>query len=96
LENCGNTLVLWCFASGTGGTARFASPLTGERDVFREHTSQYRRLELFYQPQKLGKPKHSARDGNHCAPSEIEQLPDLVDYLKIAFKSEWLKFQFTV
>jgi len=28
-------------------------------------------------------------------PSEIEQLPDLVGYLKLASKAEWLRVQIT-
>ncbi len=34
VENCGNTLILRCSASEGGGTARFASQLIGEREVF--------------------------------------------------------------
>jgi type IV secretory pathway TraG/TraD family ATPase VirD4 len=96
VENCGNTLILRCSASEDGGTARFASKLIGEREVIREQVSHSRRLGFFSQP-------HSSvsRSLQHVVetavlPSEIEQLPDLVGYLKLASRPEWLKVQITL
>jgi type IV secretory pathway TraG/TraD family ATPase VirD4 len=95
VENCGNTLILRCSASEDGGTARFASKLIGEREVIREQVSHSRRLDFFSQP-------HSSvsRSLQHVVetavlPSEIEQLPDLVGYLKLASRPEWVKIQIT-
>src|SRR5476649_2153217 len=36
VENCGNTLILRCSASESGGTARFASKLIGDREIIRK------------------------------------------------------------
>jgi type IV secretory pathway TraG/TraD family ATPase VirD4 len=35
VEICGNTLIRRCSTSEQGGTAQFASPLIGEREVIR-------------------------------------------------------------
>jgi type IV secretory pathway TraG/TraD family ATPase VirD4 len=93
VENCGNTLILRCSASEDGGTARFASKLIGEREVIREQVSHSRRLGFLSQP-------HSSvsRSLQHVVetavlPSEIEQLPDLAGYLKLASRPEWLKVE---
>jgi Type IV secretion-system coupling protein DNA-binding domain len=89
VENCGNTLLLRCSASDGGGTAQFASKLIGDREVLREHltrtgtggffdrakSSQSRSLQHVIEPAVL--------------PSEIEQLPDLVGYLKLASYPTW-------
>jgi hypothetical protein len=96
VENCGNTLILRCSASENGGTARFASRLIGEREVIREHVSHSRRVGLFSEPHSS-----ESRSTQHVIetavlPSEIEQLPDLVGYLKLASRPEWLKVQITV
>jgi type IV secretory pathway TraG/TraD family ATPase VirD4 len=94
VENCGNTLILRCSASEGGGTAKFASELIGKREVVRTATS-------------LGKSRggsmRDARDSTNTSernvieeavlPAEIEQLPDLVGYLKLASRPEWLQLQ---
>jgi type IV secretory pathway TraG/TraD family ATPase VirD4 len=94
VENCGNTLILRCSASEGGGTARFASELIGKREVVRTATS-------------LGKSRggsmRDARDSTNTSernvieeavlPAEIEQLPDLVGYLKLASRPEWLNVE---
>ena len=81
------------YTSG-GGTARFASELIGKREVIRTARS-------------LGKSRggsfDQARDSTNTSernviedavlPAEIEQLPDLVGYLKLASRPEWLHVQ---
>jgi hypothetical protein len=87
VENCGNTLILRCSASEGGGTSRFASRLIGEREVLRTTESRSRRpLEW------LATTSQSDHFNTELAllPSEIEQLPDLVGFLKIASRPEWL------
>ena len=86
VENCGNTLILRCSASEGGGTAQFASRLIGEREIIREQVSTSRR------PQEL----LSSRTTSHqhvtesaVLASEIEQLPDLQGFLKVASQPQW-------
>jgi hypothetical protein len=95
VENSGNTLILRCSASENGGTARFASRLIGEREVVREHVSHSRRVGLFSQPQSSVSRSTQHAIETAVLPSEIEQLPDLAGYLKLASKAEWLKVQIT-
>ena len=81
MENCGNTLILRCSASEQGGTARFASRLIGEREIVRIHESRS------FHPGRVQTSKtHSEHHITESAvlPSEIEQLPDLAGYLKVA------------
>ena len=86
VENCGNSLILRCSGSEHGGTSQFASRLIGDREVIRISTSRSRRSsELF----------GSVTRGEHLSVepavmgSEIEQLPDLAGYLKLASRPEW-------
>ncbi len=88
VENCGNTLVLRCSASEQGGTARFASRLIGEREVVRPHESRSRgpgewRYSRSYSDQHVTEAA--------VLPSEIEQLPDLAGYVKLASSSSWCR-----
>lgn len=86
VENCGNSLILRCSASEGGGTARFASGLIGDREVLRTMQSRSRRpLDVF------GTKSTSQQVSLEAAilPSEIEQLPDLTGYLKVASRAEW-------
>src|SRR5882672_9711813 len=86
VENCGNTLILRCSASEGGGTARFASQLIGDREVMRTTISRSRRY---------GDAADSISQSEHfnvepaVMPSQIEQLPDLAGYLKIASDPRW-------
>jgi hypothetical protein len=86
VENCGNTLILRCSASEGGGTARFASQLIGDREVMRTTISRSRRY---------GEAAESISQSEHfnvepaVMPSQIEQLPDLAGYLKIASDPRW-------
>ena len=86
VENCGNTLILRCSASEGGGTARFASQLIGEREVLRTSVSRSRRIS-----ELTGSISHSEHLNVESAvlPSQIEQLPDLTGYLKLASDPQW-------
>ena len=86
VENCGNTLILRCSGSEHGGTSQFASRLIGEREVTRITISRSRRMtELF------GSTTQTEHPGVEAAVmgSEIEQLPDLGGYLKLASSPGW-------
>jgi hypothetical protein len=86
VENCGNTLILRCSASEGGGTARFASTLIGQREVVRISESRSRRpgtlLASVTRSEQL-------RTEPAVMDSQIEQLPDLVGYLKCATRGYW-------
>jgi hypothetical protein len=88
VENCGNTLILRCSGSEHGGTSQFASRLIGEREVMRIATSRSRRS-----TELLPAVTHSEQLSVEPAVmgSEIEQLPDLRGYLKLASSREWLR-----
>ncbi len=88
VENCGNTLVLRCSASEQGGTARFASRLIGEREVIRSHVSRSRRPGEWRYSRS-----YSDQHVTEAAvlPSEIEQLPDLAGYVKLASSPSWCR-----
>jgi type IV secretory pathway TraG/TraD family ATPase VirD4 len=89
VENCGNTLILRCSASERGGTAEFASRLIGQREVIRQQTS----ISTLARP--TGFLRTTRTVGEHLVTedavmaSEIEQLPDLQGYLKLASVPEW-------
>ena len=93
VENCGTTLILRCSASEQGGTAAFASRLIGEREVVRNQLTRH----LGGGP--LGAARFSGSASAQIAvepavlPSEIEQLPDLCGFLKVASSPEWLTVQ---
>ncbi len=92
VENCANSLILRSSASEGGGTARFASSLIGDREVLRTTHSRSRRpLDL------IGVRTSSQQVTVEAAvlPSQIEQLPDLTGYLKIASRPQWLKVRLT-
>jgi type IV secretory pathway TraG/TraD family ATPase VirD4 len=86
VENCGNTLILRCSGSEHGGTSQFASRLIGEREVTRITTSRSRRsTELF---ESTTQTEHTGVEAAVMG-SEIEQLPDLSGYLKLASSPGW-------
>jgi type IV secretory pathway TraG/TraD family ATPase VirD4 len=88
VENCGNTLILRCAGSEHGGTSQFASRLIGEREVIRTSVSRSRRpFEL------LPATNYSENATVEAAvmASEIEQLPDLAGYLKLASRPQWMR-----
>jgi hypothetical protein len=86
VENCGNTLVLRCSASEGGGTARFASQLIGKREVVRTQVSIWRRPNEWLSSQTTS--EHHVTE-HAVMPSEIEQLPDLAGFLKLASSPSW-------
>ena len=91
----GNTLILRCSASEGGGTSRFASKLIGEREIIRETTSKTRSIMNFFS--KQGPHSSVSKSEQHVIESavlasEIEQLPDLSGYLKVASQPAWLRF----
>ena len=88
VENCGNTLILRCAGSEHGGTSQFASRLIGEREVLRTSISRSRRpFELLPVINRSESPTVEAA----VMASEIEQLPDLAGYLKLASRAHWLQ-----
>jgi type IV secretory pathway TraG/TraD family ATPase VirD4 len=90
VENCGNTLILRCSGSEHGGTSRFASTLIGDREVLRTTVSRSRRSADFGSTTTHA--EHLALESAVMG-SEIEQLPDLAGYLKLASRSDWLRVQ---
>jgi type IV secretory pathway TraG/TraD family ATPase VirD4 len=88
VENCGNTLILRCSASEQGGTALFASKLIGEREVIRPLLSRTRRPGQWSDARTLS--DHQMTEAA-VLPSEIEQLPDLTGYVKLASAASWYK-----
>jgi type IV secretory pathway TraG/TraD family ATPase VirD4 len=88
IENCGNSLILRCSASEGGGTSRFASTLIGQREVLRANFSTSRRYSEVF-----GSTTRSDYLALESAvmDSQLEQLPDLTGYLKLASRPEWLQ-----
>ena len=85
-ENCGNTVILRCSASERGGTAEFASRLIGQRQVMRKQESISRNGKLFEQTRTLSEQLFTE---DAVMASEIEQLPDLTGFLKLASQPYW-------
>jgi type IV secretory pathway TraG/TraD family ATPase VirD4 len=92
VENCGNTLILRCSGSENGGTSHFASRLIGERELLRRQISRSRDRELGLAARGA---RRSTQTSEQYAtevalmPSELEQLPDLCGYLKLASSPSW-------
>jgi type IV secretory pathway TraG/TraD family ATPase VirD4 len=86
VENCGNTLILRCSGSEGGGTSRFASRLIGEREIVRVHQSRSRNSKDWRS--SVTSSEHHITEAA-VLPSEIEQLPDLQGYLKLASSPVW-------
>ena len=88
VENCANTLILRCSASEHGGTSQFASRLIGQREVVRISRSKSRRPSDFL-------PSITESEHRQIEPavmdSEIERLPDLAGFLKLASYPDWLR-----
>jgi Type IV secretion-system coupling protein DNA-binding domain/Toxin SymE, type I toxin-antitoxin system len=99
VENCGNTLILRCSASEGGGTSRFASQLIGDREIVRTETSRGLSRPTFLSGSG-GSYVSDSVTHRHVTeatvmPSEIEQLPDLVGFLKVASSPAWMRVAFT-
>ena len=94
IENCGNTLILRCSGSESGGTSQFASRLIGEREIIRKQTSRGSdRQGAFWSPSARKSRSVSEQHITELAvmASQIEQLPDLCGYFKSASTPAWRK-----
>jgi type IV secretory pathway TraG/TraD family ATPase VirD4 len=94
VENCGNTLILRCSGSESGGTSQFASRLIGEREVIRRQTSRGSDRDGGWFSRGARRSKSISEQ--HVTEfavmaSQIEQLPDLCGYLKFASSPAWRK-----
>jgi len=92
VENCGNTLILRCSASEHGGTSEFASKLIGQREVMHTTVSKTRkpndwRASTTTAEQLKIEPAIMA--------SQIERLPDLEGFLKLASIPDWQMVRLT-
>lgn len=86
VENCANTLILRCSASEHGGTSEFASKLIGQREVV--HTLRSRsRAPLQWLPSVTT--SEQLRSEPAVMASQIERLPDLCGFLKLASVPDW-------
>jgi hypothetical protein len=76
-----------------GSTAEFASRLIGRREVIREHTSHSRPSGILSKAHatKTHTFQHAVEDA--VMASEIEQLPDLTGFLKLASQPQWRQVQ---
>jgi hypothetical protein len=92
VENCGNTLILRCSASERGGTSEFASKLIGQREVL--HTTQSRSTRPNEWLPTLTT-SQQVRIEPAVMASEIEQLPDLHGFLKLASAWDWKRVRLT-
>lgn len=95
VENCGNSLILRCSASEHGGTARFASQLIGQREVVRPQLSVSREGGFGRRRTRSRSQSDQVVIEDAVLPSEIEQLPDLSGYLKLATSPDWLRIELT-
>jgi hypothetical protein len=92
VENCGNTLILRCSGSENGGTSQFASRLIGEREVRRVYRTRGLDRGSSW---SMGSGRRSTQLAEQVVteyavlPSELEQLPDLRGYLKVASSPAW-------
>jgi len=92
VENCGNTLILRCSSGENGGTSQFASKLIGEREIIRRQTSRGSDRDGLFAARSTRRSKNvSEQHVTEAAvmASQIEQLPDLCGYLKLASAKEW-------
>jgi type IV secretory pathway TraG/TraD family ATPase VirD4 len=91
VENCGNTLILRCSGSESGGTSQFASRLIGEREVVRRQTSRGSDRGAFFSREARRSENVSEQHVTEPAvmASQIEQLADLSGYFKSASSPVW-------
>ncbi len=91
-ENCGNTLILRCSGSEDGGTSHYAARLIGDREVIRRQHSRGRENPggLFKGGQRRSVQTSEQRMVEPAVlAAQIEQLPDLSGYLKVASSPVW-------
>jgi type IV secretory pathway TraG/TraD family ATPase VirD4 len=92
VENCGNTLILRCSGSDSGGTSHFASRLIGDREIVRRQTARGRDREggvVFKGARRSTNVSEQHVIEPAVMPSELEQLPDLSGFLKTASSPAW-------
>jgi type IV secretory pathway TraG/TraD family ATPase VirD4 len=97
VENCGNTLILRCAGSENGGTSQFASRLIGDREVVRRQISRGSDREAAFAARGARRSRNITDQHvteTAVMPSQIEQLPDLCGYLKLAASPAWRKVSF--
>lgn len=87
VENCGNTVIFRCSASERGGTAEFASRLIGRRQVRRQQHSTTKQSGHLFEGSHTVSEQIITEDA--VMASEIEQLPDLRGFLKLASQPQW-------
>jgi Type IV secretion-system coupling protein DNA-binding domain len=92
VENCGNSLILRCSASEQGGTSQFASRLIGQREVVHTSRSETRRPGE-WEPSTTTSEQRSIEPA--IMASEIERLPDLTGFLKLASIPDWMRVTLT-
>ncbi len=92
VENCGNTLILRCSASEQGGTSEFASKLVGQREVMQVTQSRTRTPGEWFSSVTTGQ---QIKIEPALMASEIERLPDLGGFLKLASQPDWLRVTLT-
>jgi Type IV secretion-system coupling protein DNA-binding domain len=87
VENCANTLILRCSASERGGTSQFASKLIGEREALHVMRSSTKRTTDWLVSSTTTSEQRSIEPA--VMASEIERLPDLEGFLKLASIPDW-------
>ena len=93
VENCGTTVILRCSASEHGGTSEFASKLIGQREVaYISQARSRRRGSLFSYSTTTSE---QVKLEPAVLASEIERLPDLEGFLKLASNPDWQKVRLT-
>ena len=93
VENCGNTVIFRCSASERGGTAEFASRLIGKRQVMRQQHSTTRPPGYLFGRSQTVSEQIFTEDA--VMASEIEQLPDLHGFMKLAPQPQWRRITLT-
>ena len=91
VENAGNTVVFRCSASERGGTAEFAARLIGQRQIVRQQKSTSRATGQFFRKTHTLSDQVFTEDA--VMASEIEQLPDLSGFLKVASQPHWRRIR---
>jgi type IV secretory pathway TraG/TraD family ATPase VirD4 len=92
VENCSNTAIFRCSASEQGGTSEFASKLIGQREVI--HTTKSRTGRFLRGLSPTTTSEHLKIEPAVLA-SEIERLPDLTAFLKLASIPDWQSIKLT-
>jgi type IV secretory pathway TraG/TraD family ATPase VirD4 len=87
VENCGNTYILRCSASEHGGTSEFASKLIGQREVLHTTHSKTRQSQWSWKSSITSSQQIKIEPA--VMASEIERLPDLTGFLKLASIPDW-------